>query len=473
MRAKLIAAEHLALVGDWQVVWFGPLVRQNTLAGNVYIKIFLRKLAAPSRSLQTAQVYASPEIQSAMLPVALLMEFPIGTVISSGMIKRVDTLDSEGIGTKRELEPDFSKKNVTFFKRSETDPISKTPIIDPSLPIPEDPDFLDAWCIGIKIDDDPFALVLPCVECFRFFCCVSSTLANAFVDGKFAEPSRYIYGPEAPRLDRATRTAYIRLQREMLSDDVQHIFRFSVGEGRKVAAELTEFLAAQEPIGRRFLATRPPIDGPMSVKAFVLSQLRPDGRRRLEITKLIACGLEPLYSTLHYFHEQNKGGAPLNGLSLQGAESQSGYSLTRDSASKIIAAKNSARAKGTATRVQAHDVDSRFPRYKSAKIYAISAERGSGAKTSKKVGVREREYGAGSTTDSVADPDVLGMIISAKHDLDQLGQVELQADEQDMKNDHLNVLIGVLSEIAKLKGVSVEFPIVAKDYVSLPGGVNL
>jgi len=48
-------------------------------------------------------------------------------------------------------------------------------------------------CVGVRVEDDLYAIIFPCAEILRFFYCTSLTMANVLFDGRISMPETYLY----------------------------------------------------------------------------------------------------------------------------------------------------------------------------------------------------------------------------------------------------------------------------------------
>ena len=269
----------LALPGFWRIVWFGKLEHVPSATAAPSIKVYLQHL--PRWPERTPGPRTTGYINAGDIPLLHL-----DAVLNDGVVERLD--DNPWTHRKR-FTLDLGRDNLRVIRRFDRDDHGDFIVPVTNDYLLSDPD-ANALFLGVGQADDPFRYLIPCVEVFRFFYALSSTLAKAVLTGAFLTPDSHIWDVNKSWVNWDERMAFLQLRKRMLDNDARHLAIYAFVPGALERAQDIHLAASSHDAGEptRLVRALPPFDGRVAFKAQVLECERA-GRVRTLITQLVSC----------------------------------------------------------------------------------------------------------------------------------------------------------------------------------------
>lgn len=280
------------LQGCWKVVHHGNLITAVAPEKTPRLIIYFRKLVTQSSPTTAADFETQGSAVARRVPAAELMRLPLNVVINDARIA-IDPclpLPSEEIDT---LDVDISESKSKLINRYaqayETEDFI-IPYSEGRSPSP-DSDGGKAYYVAIEHNGDPFGVIIPCAEIFRFFYCTSSRMLYTILSDKILDPDRFIIDPaRSGTKEGEPEIAVVWLRQWMLNSDRRHIARLFFTPGAFEEAK-NIFLRAggyiDEGTFEHALIALPPPHGQMKLKC-IFKRFVSDGRERIFVTRLIS-----------------------------------------------------------------------------------------------------------------------------------------------------------------------------------------
>ncbi len=280
------------LKGLWKVVHHGNLATAVASEKTPRLAIYFRKLVNQNNPKTSADFESQGSAVPRWVPAAELMRLPLNAVINNSRLALDPCLPlpSEEIDT---LAVDISKSKSRFINRYARAYGSESFIIpyraerSPS----RDSDGGRAYYVAIEHNGDPFGIIIPCSEVFRFFYCTSSRMLYTILSDRILDPDRFIIDPARSGIAESDPgIAVVWLRQWMLNSDRRHIARlfFTPGafeEAKKVFLRAGGYI--DEGSFERALIALPPCHGQMQLKC-IFKRFISDGRERIFVTRLIS-----------------------------------------------------------------------------------------------------------------------------------------------------------------------------------------
>ncbi|TCV88209.1 hypothetical protein [Sulfurirhabdus autotrophica] len=287
--------EHRSLSGMeglWKVVHHGNLKTAVLPEKTPRLVIYFRKLVNQHNPITPADFETQGMAVAKEVPAAELMRLPLNVLIENSRIARDPCLPlpSEEMGI---LDVDFSKSKFKLISRHAK--FHKTneyviPYMDGRSPL-YDSVGGRAYYVAIEYKGDPFGIIIPCAEVFRFFYCTSSRMLYTILSDKILNPDRFIIDPaRSGTQEDNPKIAAIWLRQWMLNSDRRHIARLFFTPDAFEEAK-TIFLRASGNVGdgafKHALIASPPNHGEMNLKC-IFKRLISKGQERFFVTRLIS-----------------------------------------------------------------------------------------------------------------------------------------------------------------------------------------
>ncbi len=287
--------EHRSLSeldGLWKVVHHGNLATAIASEKTPRIAIYFRKLVKQSNP-NTADDFESQGAAIHMwVPAAELMRLPLNAVINNSKLALDPCLPlpSEEIDT---FDIDISKQKsrlINRYARADESEEFIIPFRHERSPA-RNSDGGQAYYVALEHNSDPFGIIIPCSEVFRFFYCTSSRMLYTILSDKILDPDRFIIDPTRSGIPETnSEIAVVWLRQWMLNSDRRHIARlfFTPGafeEAKKVFLRAGGYI--DEGSFKSALVALPPFHGPMQLKC-IYKKIVSDGRERIFVTRLIS-----------------------------------------------------------------------------------------------------------------------------------------------------------------------------------------
>jgi hypothetical protein len=293
------------LEGLWKIVHHGNLITAVAPEKTPRLVIYLRKLVNQDNPITPDDFETQGPAVTIRVPAAELMRLPLNTVISSSRIAKNPCLPlpSEEIAT---LDVDIGEPKFRLINRyaqfHETDNYV-IPYNDGRSPS-HDSDGGKTYYVAIEYNGDPFGIIIPCAEVFRFFYCTSSRMLYTILSDRILDPDRFIIDPaRSGTVEENSKVASVWLRQWMLNSDRRHIARLFFTPGAFEEAK-NIFLRASGYIDegefKHALIALPPCHGQMSLKC-IFKKFVSSGRERIFVTRLIcATNWTIPFNEIHY-----------------------------------------------------------------------------------------------------------------------------------------------------------------------------
>ena len=306
--------EHRSLAslkGFWKVVHHGNLITAVAPEKTPRLVIYFRQLVNQDKPTTRADFETQGTAVPIIVPAAELMRLPLNVVINNSRLA-IDPcmpLPSEDI---LELDVDISESTTTFINRYRRHE-DTADFIDPHsgevfrldnsrsghyiIPYHEgrtpDPESAGgrAYYVAIEHNDDPYGILIPCAEIFRFFYCTSSRMLYTILSDKILDVDRYIIDPaRSGRMEGNPNLAVVWLRQWMFNSDRRHIARLLFTDGAFEEAKKI-FLRAGGHVDsgklERALIALPPYHGEMKLKC-IFKIFNSRHSKRIFVTRLIS-----------------------------------------------------------------------------------------------------------------------------------------------------------------------------------------
>jgi len=293
------------LEGLWKVVHLGNLITAVAPEKTPRLVIYFRKLINQDNPISPDDFETQGSAVAIRVPAAELMRLPLNTVISNSRIVKNPCLPlpSEEIAT---LDVDIGESKFRLIDRyaqfHETDNYV-IPYNDGRSPS-HDSDGGKTYYVAIEYNGDPFGIIIPCAEVFRFFYCTSSRMLYTILSDKVLDPDRFIIDPaRSGTVEGDSKVASVWLRQWMLNSDRRHIARLFFTPGAFEEAKNIFLRASGYIDGGAFkhaLIALPPCHGQMSLKC-IFKKFVSNGRERIFVTRLIcATNWTIPFDEIHY-----------------------------------------------------------------------------------------------------------------------------------------------------------------------------
>ena len=301
--------KHLHVQGFSRLLWIGKLSKVAGKNGSARIRVYWAEvdINPKDRNFDSCPIKPGAEIKSVDLPIGYLTLLHINAIFYQGEI--VSPWPNGKLPfEKRTNGPqliDFSRENLTFFNRHDKDELQEQILQVKGNYLREMKAAADSKCFGVRIGDDPYAIIFPCAEVLRFFYCTSSTMANVIFDGRIQRPEEHLYNSsEGKSFGPTDGHVFITLRKKMLDSDARVIASlFADPELRKYTAEIADAVSTQEGDFRDVIAY-PPFDGEMLLEFFYVPVII-NGHTRKFVTRIIHSYNRPSFSTMEFDRDLN------------------------------------------------------------------------------------------------------------------------------------------------------------------------
>lgn len=307
--------KSLLLPGSWMITGFGKLSENplNLGHGDLRLQTHLAELVDLKANPKSRTAFTG-NIQFAQLPIGEIARLPLNTILHDGrtIFQGHPAHPSEYVESR---VLDFTRSNITVFDRFALDSDGL-----PIIPFPtrwagklEDPE-LHGLLLGFGSADDPYAVVIPAIEAFRFFYATSDVLAKAFLRDDFLDPERHIWNPQKTARCEDTGKAVLWLRKRMLDADARFIARFAFDKFALHQAQQIFLYACNlepSPYGERYIRALPPFEGDVLVKYHCRS-ISTETRQRTLVTRLLQCHCTPPFSELMWDRDNDGRPDPSN-----------------------------------------------------------------------------------------------------------------------------------------------------------------
>lgn len=293
------------LEGLWKVVHHGNLITAVAPEKTPRLVIYLRELANQSNPVTAADYETKGPAIARKIPAAELMRLPLNTIISNSRLAKDPCLPlpSEEIDT---LDIDISESKTNIINRYAQTSESEDFIIPYSEGRSPAPDSIGgrAYYVAIELNGDPFGVIIPCSEIFRFFYCTSSRMLYTILSDKILDPDHFIIDPaRSGTVEGDSDIAVVWLRQWMLNSDRRHIARLFFTPGAFEEAKnifLRASGAIDEGAFEHALVALPPLHGQMNLKC-IFKKIVSNGYERIFVTRIISASNWTLpFREIHY-----------------------------------------------------------------------------------------------------------------------------------------------------------------------------
>lgn len=305
---KKSSLEHRSLAqlkGFWKVVYHGSLHNCLDRENSPRISIFFGKLKNQTNPVTVDDFRTEGAPVEIRVPVGELMRLPTNIVINDC---RIAFDPNKSLPSEKAAEFDMSldRAAMHLFSRFSVDDNHQhlIPLRLGKTPNQSNED-AKSYYIAFAKEDNPYWLVIPCSEIFRFFYCVSSKLATTILSTRILDPNRYIINPTHTGVDASNpRIAVVCLRQWMLNQDRRHIASlfFSPGafsEAQNIFLTAAGHVDADESVLERALVAYPPAHGPLSIKA-IYRECNIGGYPSNFVTRMVSSDWSLDFDTIYY-----------------------------------------------------------------------------------------------------------------------------------------------------------------------------
>jgi len=286
----------LNLPGYWRLAWFGKLEQVPSHHAPPRIRVYLWELPRwPDREAGRREVRL---INVGEIPLLYL-----NVVVHDGVALPLEA----NPWTRRSTLPlDLSRDNLRVFKRFDSDKHGNAIIPIKTDYLADDPE-ANTLFVAVGSAGDPYSVLIPCVEVFRFFYALSSRLANAALSDAFLDPDRYLWDVKESKVVSEQRFAFLKLRKRMHDDDVLHLAMYAFNEvalsrAQEIYRYLSNFTLSEG--NERAIRALPPFDGRLRIKADVVNL--PTARfSRTLITRLVSCDWRLPFDRIDHVREND------------------------------------------------------------------------------------------------------------------------------------------------------------------------
>lgn len=295
-----IVHESMLLPGAWRLAWFGKLA-MNPAANrpDLRIRAYLGRLEDETNYFENFSGRIDGSLVPALIPIGELPRLYLNAVLVDGCLasKQVRRLDFEYVDVR---SMDCSRDNITVFRRHARDQQG-----DYIIPVRdnwrhEDPD-REGLFVAFGDDKDPYAVIIPCFEIYRFFYATSDVLAKACLTDAFLDPHQKLWDTDYTVLDPSTGKAAIWLRKWMLDADARFLARFAFDPYALQQAQhiyLASAAAGPNVIhSERLLRALPPLQGRTQMRIYHINL---DNKDRILVTRILSCDWKPPFTELEW-----------------------------------------------------------------------------------------------------------------------------------------------------------------------------
>lgn len=301
MATRISMGSLADLDGYWKVIHHGNVSLSSPGEKIPRVQIYFSKLHVPQVPVEKNGFEASGEIKYVNIPIGELMRLPLGVVIQDRKIA-FDPKTPYGKEIKDSFSLCLTEENVKMIARHETYPESDEAIIpvNERTPPPGCPTGSSHY-VSVGINDDPYGLIIPCHEVFRFFYCTSSKMAKTMLSDKILDVDRYLINPDKSFIDEKLNIGVIWLRQWMANSDRFHLARLFFTEGKFGEAKKIFLRAAgrAEEEYERELICLPPMDGDQSIEC-IGKWIKSGGKKRFFVYRILNSDWSLPFSQLHY-----------------------------------------------------------------------------------------------------------------------------------------------------------------------------
>lgn len=289
-----VVHEALDFPGYWVIRWYGKLRSlPESKPQDLRLLVYLRQIAHAEQNPNECGRMEGAFV-TATLPIGELTRLPLNSVLHNGLLlPQFPMLEEEH---KTTLELDGNRNSLRVFDRFGKDERTGQLIIPCDQRFRrESDDEHNGWFIGFRKNDDPYAVVVPAVEVFRFFYATSDVMAKAMVSGHILDFDTHMWSKE--RSENPGGRAVIWLRKRMLDTDARFLARFAFNDYARLQAGEIFTRAAAQGHRERMICALPPFDHPANFNFRYRNLGGPKGDRKF-VTRIVWCDCPPPYSEL-------------------------------------------------------------------------------------------------------------------------------------------------------------------------------
>jgi hypothetical protein len=281
------------LEGMWKVVHHGNLITAVPPEKTPRLVIYFRKLVNQINPKTSADFETEGAPVRVSVPAAELMRLPLNAIVKNSRLARNPCipLPSEELEV---LDVDFDRSKIKLIDRYAKTYLTNRFIIPLNNDRTPTADSLGgrAYYAAVEHNGDPFGIIIPCAELFRFFYCTSSRMLYTVLSDKILDPDRYIIDPSRSGVNENDHeVAVVWLRQWMANSDRRHVARLFFTEGAFQEAKNIYLRACgYADIGscKSALIALPPVHNETLKLKCIFKKFKSDGHERIFITRLIS-----------------------------------------------------------------------------------------------------------------------------------------------------------------------------------------
>lgn len=297
-------------MGLARVLWIGKVSKLPETNQPTFIQVYWVEIQSDVThpDFNHCAPISNTRVRCTNLPIGYLTLLHVNAILHKGKI--VDPwpgaklpFEKSTCGLRR---VDFSRSNLTLFNRRDTDQFNE-PILKIKTDRLKDYPESNTKCLGVRVGDDPYAIIFSCAELLRFFYCTSTKMASVIFDGRIDQPSKYLYDDSDNKsFGPINGHVFITLRRGMLDSDAHLIASmFSDPEVLQCAQSIRREAAKDEGQFRNFLAY-PPFDGAVDLE-FLYIPIQSKESERIFVTRITKSYHKSNFQHLKFDRELNEG----------------------------------------------------------------------------------------------------------------------------------------------------------------------
>jgi len=263
---RLIDVSYLYLRNEYaRILWFGRVKKKAGPTGSATIQVFWAPVTVipEDKSKDNCPIVDGASIRETEALIGDMAKLSLNALLFEGRFQdpwKNGKLPFE-TRTVRPVTLDFTRPNLRLINRRSLDTNG-----DQIIPLKTDRlqllEGADSKCLSVKVDEDPYAVIIPCVEIMRFFYCSSSPLANALFDGSIHNLSRELYETNPEKTYGPTEDGHVQLTlgKKMLDKDalsIAYLFVNKDGPALRNAQAISSEVMTKEGNARDVVAYPP------------------------------------------------------------------------------------------------------------------------------------------------------------------------------------------------------------------------
>lgn len=291
--------ETLDLKGAWRIAWFGRLLdNPQSITSDLRIRAYLGRLVDQELHGTSNKGKMEATQREMLLPIGDLPRLHLNAVLTDGWHDPNERTEFT-FERQAEMVIDCSRSNITVIDRNARDASGQLIIPDHSRRAELSNSARDGYFVCFGANGNPYAIIIPSVEIFRFFYATSSVLTKALLSDKFQDPHKELWNIDKSSIDEQTKLAVLWLRKKMLDADALFLARFAFDEYALKQAQEIYLFAAKREEKDGVIKALPPFQGNVKM-AYLYTTLNNSRVESRYVTQLLQCNWKPPFSSLRW-----------------------------------------------------------------------------------------------------------------------------------------------------------------------------